>query len=185
MKRFLAMMLVAAMMLSLVACGKDASKGAADVTPLDALTKVWETYGEDEMFFAMGGDMNNIVDNAPGAYDVADVEGLDAVLGFPQASVALIDEAASLVHAMNANTFTAGAYHVTDDSEVEMLIEDLKDNIMNRQWMCGFPDTLIIVKVGGSTLVSAFGNAEIIETFKTKLLEVHEGAEVVCEESLV
>jgi len=184
MKKILSMLLVATMVLSLAACGSDSKEKAESVAPLDALNAVWETYGDDEKFFAMGGDFNNPVNDAPGAYDVADAEGLDATLGFPQSSVALIDEAASLLHAMNANTFTAGAYHVVDAAEVEMLAEDLKDNILNRQWMCGFPETLIIVVVGENTIVSAFGNGEVIDTFKTKLLAVYEDAEVVVEESI-
>lgn len=184
MKKVLSMLLIGAMVLSLAACGKSAEEEVVNDAPVDVLTKVWETYGEDEKFAAMGGDMNNMVDNAPGTFDVADEEGLDTTLGFPQASIPLIDDAASLVHMMNANTFTAGAYHVNDATEVELLIEDLKDNIMNRQWLCGFPETLIIVQVGENTVVSAFGNAEAIDTFKTKLLEVYEGAEVIVEESL-
>ena len=184
MKKFLSMLLVVAMVLSLAACGNKEA-GKEDVAALEVLETVWGAYADDEKFFAMGGDMNNMVDNAPGAYDVADKEGLDATLGFPEASVALIDEAASLIHAMNANTFTAGAYHVTETDEMEMLAGDIEDNIKNRQWMCGFPETLIIVKVGDCTLVTAFGNGEIIETFKTKLLDAYESAEVLAEESLM
>ena len=56
---------------------------------------------------------------------------------------------------------------------------------MNRQWMCGVPDTLIIASVGGEYVVSAFGNAEIIETFKNNLQAQYEIAEIVYEESLV
>jgi len=185
MKRFLSMMLVVAMVFSFTACGNSTSDGGADVAAIDVLTKVWETYGEDERFFAIGGDANNIVENGPGSFETSDAESLDATLGFPQSSVALIDEAASLLHGMNANSLTVGAYHVTDVAEVEMLGEDLKDNIMNRQWICGFPDTLLIVQVGEKTIVSAFGNAELLETFKTKLFDVYKDAEVVCEESLV
>ena len=187
MKRFLALLLAAATIMSLVACGSDSSKGGESITdaPVDVLTKVWESFGEDETFFAMGGDMNNIVDNAPGVFDISDAEVLDSTLGYPQSSVALIDEAASLVHAMNANTFTAGAYHVAEASEIAMLIEDVKDNIMNRQWLCGFPDTLIIVQIGDDVIVTAFGNAELVENFKTKLTAAYEGAEVVVEESLI
>lgn len=182
MKKLLAMLLAGTMMFSVTACGNSGSK--EDVAALDALTAVWDTYEENEMFAARGGDWNNVVDNAPGTFDITDAETLDSELGFPQSSTALIDEAASLIHMMNANTFTAGAFHVTDESEMEMLVEDLKDNILNRQWMCGFPDTLIIAEVGENTLVSAFGNAELIENFKEKITTVYEDAEIVCEESL-
>ena len=108
MKRILTMLLALAMVFSVAACGKKSNDGAND-KPVDVLTKVWDTYKDDEKFAAGGGDANNMVMDGPGKYDVSDVEGLDAQLGFPQASVALIDDAASLVHMMNANTFTAGA----------------------------------------------------------------------------
>ena len=183
MKRILTMLLALAMVVSVVACGKKSNDSAND-KPVDVLTKVWATYKDNEKFAAGGGDAEHTVMDGPGQYDISDVEGLDAQLGFPQASVALIDDAASLVHMMNANTFTAGAYYVSDVNEVEMLVEDMKDNIMSRQWICGFPDTLIIIGVGDHTVVSAFGNEDVVETFEEKLLSVYDDAEVLCEEDL-
>ena len=96
-----------------------------------------------------------------------------------------IDDAASMMHMMNANTFTAGAYHVTAASDVTEVTNAIKDKVMNNHWMCGFPETLIIVQVGDSYLVSAYGNGELIENFKTKLVNTYANAEVVVEESLM
>lgn len=162
--------------------GSEVAVDVADAT--DLLTKVWETYTEAELFPIGGGDFENVVMDAPGKYDVSKVEDMDAVLGLPADSAAWIDDAASIMHMMNANTFTCGAYHLTDSANQQVLADSLKENIVNRQWMCGFPDTLIIASVGKEYVVSAFGNAEIIETFKTKLLTQYEGAEVMYEESL-
>lgn len=187
MKKFTTMLLVVAMVLSLAACGSEQSgnEGTGE-TPLQILETVWGTYGDDEKFSIMGGgpEFEASVMDAPGAFDLTDGEAADSLLGFPSSSVALIDQAASIMHAMNQNTFTAGAYHVANEGDVEMLISDLEDNIMNRQWMCGFPDTLIIVKVDANTLVSAFGEATNIENFKNKLTAAYSGAEVVSEQSL-
>ena len=72
-----------------------------------------------------------------------------------------------------------------DAGDVDGVVSALKDNIKNRQWMCGFPDTLLIVKVDANTVVSAFGEATNIENFKTNILAAYEGAEVVVEESLI
>lgn len=186
------------MMLGLAACGEDkntdsgkttteaTSEAVVEVTDsLEIFTTVWGTYGDDEKFSIAGGDYNNSVMDAPGMFNVADIESLDAMLGVPEASAALIDDAASMMHMMNANTFTAGAYHLIDPANQQAFCDSLKDNIMNRQWMCGFPDTLIIVTIGDSYVVSAFGNAEIIETFKTKLTAEYPAAQVLYEESLV
>lgn len=187
-----------AMMLSMAACGDDKDNGSKDTTTevsteaavevadsLEILTTVWGTYGENEIFAIAGGDYNNSVMDAPGVFDVADTESLDAMLGVPADGAAMIDGAASMMHMMNANTFTAGAYHMADPANQQAFCDKLKDSIMNRQWMCGFPDTLIVVTVGDSYVVSAFGNAEIIETFKTKLTAEYPAASVVYEESLV
>ncbi len=183
--------------LGLVGCGddkKDAGKttteasteAALEITDsLEIFTTVWGTYGEDEKFAIAGGDYNNSVMDAPGKFDVADAESLDAMLGVPADGAAMIDDAASMMHMMNANTFTAGAYHMADPANQQTFCDSLKNNIMNRQWMCGFPDTLIVVTIGDSYVVSAFGNAEIIENFKTKLTTEYPVAAVVYEESLV
>lgn len=193
MKKILALLMTGVLVLSLVACSNDTTNNdttnddvatveVADATEL--LTTVWDSYGEDEKFAIMGGDYVTMVDSAPGKFDISDAESLDAMLGVPADAVSSIDDAASMVHMMNANTFTAGAYHLVADADMTAYADALKENIMNRQWMCGFPDTLIIVSVGGEYVVSAFGAADVIETFKTKLATAYEVAEVIYEESL-
>ena len=194
MKKRIVLLICGMMILSLFGCGKKedvtetpapeaATVDVADATEL--LTNVWGTYTEAELFPIGGGDYENVVMDAPGKYDVSKAEEMDSVLGLPQSSAAMIDDAASMMHMMNANTFTCGAYHLTDASNQQTFADALKENIMNRQWMCGFPDTLLIASVGDEYVVSAFGNAEIMETFKTKLTAQYEAAEVMYEESLV
>ena len=148
------------------------------------LQSIWSAYEEENKFAAGGGDSANMMMDEPGAFDVNNTEELDATLGFPTDYADKIDDAASLMHMMNANTFTAGAYHVSDAANQQTVVDSLKENIMNRQWMCGFPDTLIVAKVGGEYVVSAFGNAEIIENFKNKLSETFSLTDIVYEESL-
>ena len=186
MKKIFAMLLAAAMVLSMAACGKDdKKKEVSGDTPVQVLTTVWDSYADDQKFAISGGDWDNSVMDAPGEFDAANAEALDSMLGFPQDKVEAIDAAASFMHMMNANTFTAGAYHVKDAGDVDGVVSALKDNIKNRQWMCGFPDTLLIVKVDANTVVSAFGEATNIDNFKASILAAYEGAEVVVEESLI
>lgn len=193
MKKLLSIFLVGMLAFSMIACSGTSSENndvnddvvnveIADATEL--LTTVWDSYGEDEKFAIMGGDYVTMVDSAPGKFDISDTESLDAMLGVPADAVASIDGAASMVHMMNANTFTAGAYHLVADADMTAYADALKENIINRQWMCGFPDTLIIVSVGDEYVVSAFGAADVIENFKTKLLEAYEAADIIYEESL-
>lgn len=192
MKKFAVLALCGAMMFSLAACGKEDKKESTEATEevvsitdsLEVLTTVWGTYGDDEKFAVAGGDYNNSVMDAPGKFDVTDAVTLDTMLGVPEDGAALIDDAASIMHMMNANTFTAGAYHMADSANQEDFCTKLKDNILNRQWMCGFPDTLIVVTIGDEYVVSAFGAADVIDTFKTKLTTEYPVAEIMFEESL-
>lgn len=192
MKKSVSFILMAAMVLSLVACGGketggDGGDAGADVADaLTLLTTVWNSYGEDEKFPAMGGDFSeqNMVDGAPGTYGLEDASMLDSTFGLPEASASMIDQAASLIHMMNANTFTCGAFHVSKSDNVSAVADALKENILARQWMCGFPDKLIVITVG-DYVVSAFGNGEIIDTFKTKALAAYESAELVYEENIL
>ena len=153
---------------------------------LDVLNKIWDSFDDEEKFAVIGGmdSEDNIVDGAPGSFSVENAELLDSTLGFPQASASQIESAASLIFMMNANSFTAGAYQVKNSSDIETLASAIKDNIMNRRWMCGFPDKLIVISAGDS-IVSAFGNEDFIELFKTKTLAALDGAKLLYEEPIL
>lgn len=180
MKKLLVSLLAGAMLLGCVACGGGNDTAKVEVADAqELLTKVWDTYAEDEKFFAMGGHFETPVDNAPGAYDVAKAEDLEWSYCIPADSVAMVDDAATIMHAMNANTFSAAAYHVTDAANVQTLIDAIKERTVNNQWMCGFPDELIIVTVGEDYLVTAFGAADLVDNFQNKLVEVYGDAAVV------
>ncbi len=156
-----------------------------DTGALSILNAIWETYGEEEKFPAAGGDFSeeNSVMDAPGNYGIEDAALLDQTFGMPEDAASKIDGAASLMHMMNANTFTCGAFHVGDPEEVSSVAEALRDNIQQRQWMCGFPDKLLIITVD-DYVISAFGNEEFLDTFKSKTTAVYESAELLYEESI-
>ena len=185
-KRILVLVAAALLAMGMMACGKGGAENeTVDMTAVEVLENVWTTYGEDEKFFAMGGDMNNMVDGAPGAYSMDDTEALAYTFQIPAEAFASVDEAASLLHAMNANTFTGGAFHLTDVANTESFVASVKDGVMNAQWMCGFPEKLVVITVHDEFVVSAFGNGEIIENFKNKVTTVYgENAVILVEESL-
>ena len=171
MKKLTALVLAALLVLSLAACGKDNASPGNDQSPaassaLNLLETVWNTYGEDEKFAAVGGDFSeaNMKEDAPGVFDLKDRALADSELGLPE--TAAVDEAASLVHMMNANTFTAAAYHATGDTAE--LAQQLRDNIMQRQWMCGFPDKLTVAVVD-DYVVTVFGADELVDDFMSHL----------------
>lgn len=194
MKKKCLMLMCVISVITLAACGKTESNppvenaqeenvDVADCTEL--LAKVWESYDEDQKFAISGGDYDNMVENSAGAVNVDNAENLDILFGMPADGADMVDEGASIIHMMNANTFTAAAYHLKDSASQQPIADLLKDNIMNRQWMCGFPDTLLIASVGDAYIISAYGEAGNMEVFKEKLLAQYEAAKVIYEESLL
>jgi len=186
MKKILAVILAAMMLLACAACGeKDTPVVLEGVNEAnDILSTVWATYGEEEKFFAMGGDYTNIVDGAPGKCDISSVDNYAGLLVFPADNASMIDDAASIIHAMNANTFTGAAYHVADAANTDALVEAIKTNIMNNQWMCGFPEKLVIATLGEDYIVVAFGAADIVDNFQGKLVSCYAVTNVVCNEAI-
>lgn len=150
---------------------------------LTILNAIWNTYSDEEKFPAAGGDSEHAVDGAPGSFDVSNADSLSYLLTFPADDASLIDSAASLVHMMNLNTFTCGAFHVADANNVARLANDLRTTIQAKRWMCGFPDKLVIVTVGQSVL-SVYGNEELVNTFRDKLLTSYSAATAVYDEAI-
>lgn len=193
MKRFLAIFLMSLITVTLAACGGDERSADSDSSSdqsavrssLELLTTVWSSYNDDEKFPVAGGDMSeeNMTMDAPGKFGIDDTAALDTTLGFPVASAEKIDDAASLVHMMNANTFTCGVFHVKNAEDTADISTAIKDNIMQRQWMCGFPDKLVIVQVD-DYIISFFGENEIVDTFKTKLNAAYNSAETICDDPI-
>lgn len=193
MKKWIAILLAVLLTLSVTACGSTTggdtsgsssqeSEAVSIESAVELLTTVWNTYEEDEKFPAIGGDMTeeNMAENAPGTFDIADTTALDTTLALPASAAEKIDDAASLVHMMNANNFTCGAFHVKDAADVDSIVTDIQDNVLTRQWICGFPNKLVIMQVG-DYVVSFFGSTEIIDTFRDKLAAAYPTASVACE----
>ena len=205
MKKILALILAGVMLLSFAACGGNdvaeettapvteatteeatqapAASDSAAADAADLLNKVWAKFAEDEKFFAMGGDFSNPVDGAAGKYDITLVEDLDGSLGLPQANAAQIDDAASLMHAMNANTFTGAAYHLTAGTDASAFASAIESHLAGRHWMCGIPETLLIVSVDGY-VVTAFGANDIVSNFKAKLTGEFASAQILVEKPI-
>ena len=169
MKKIIALALAAALLLSFTSCtkqnGTGTSSGALKGQPknaLEILEKVWSKYS------ATGGSEQHMKEDKPGKFDVSDAEALDFELGFPKAQASEIDDAASLMHMLNQNNFSCGVYHVKGSGNAEALAGKIKENILARQWMCGFPEKLVILTVG-DYIVSVFGAKELTDTFTAKL----------------
>jgi len=154
-------------------------------SPLAILNTIWATYEEAEMFPVAGGDFSeeNANMEGPGRYSIADAEALDSALGFPAASIAKLEDAASIVHMMNANTFTCGAYRVKADEDLKVIADEIKANITARQWMCGIPEKYVIIALD-KDIICAFGAADIVDVFAGKVKTSFASAETLVEDNI-
>lgn len=178
--------LVCVLAMGMAACKNTDDQGDAGkstMTAVEVLEKVWDIYSEDDKPIVVGGDAEHSVDGAPGAYAIEDAEGIESMFHITADAVALTDEAASAVHAMNANTFTCSAFHLKDGSQKADFAASVKESVLGTHWMCGFPEKLVILSVEDEFVISAFGNGDMIELFKTKVTDTYgDGAAVLAEE---
>lgn len=206
MKRFLAMVLVLTMAMSLfVACGKKAETPAdptndaateatteestepqvtVPASALEILENIWGKYADEEKFAVMGGNMENAVMDGPGEYDLAYAENLTFNLLIPEAEIANVDQVASMIHAMNANTFTCGVFHLVDGIAPEAFAVTMNEAIAGNMWMCGFPERQVIVSLEGGYVVMAFGVNDAMTPFFTHLQEAYPEANVLFDEPI-
>ena len=150
---------------------------------LDILNKVWSSYTEDEKFPAAGGDYDNSVDDAAGAVNIANADNLSYLLTFPANDAVKLDGAASLMHMMNGNSFTCGAYHAANADDVSSIVEDIHNEISGKQWMCGFPDKMFLA-TSGNLIVAVYGDEELVNTFRDKLAAADASFTAVYDEAI-
>ena len=194
MKKIISLVLVCVMMLSLAACG---TKTPTETTPatteapavtvessLAVLESIWNLYGEDEKFAVIGGNMESPVDGAPGNYDMAYAENLTWNLLVPADQLANIDEAATMIHMMNANTFTCGVVHLTEGTDAAAFAQVMRDAIQGNMWMCGFPETLTVAVIGGEYVLIAFGVNDAMNPFMTHFNEAYADANILFNEAI-
>ena len=148
---------------------------------LEILEKVWAQYGESERFPVVGGNMENAVMDAPGSYDLTYAENLPYNLLLPAEHIASVDEVASMIHAMNANTFTCGAFHLAEGVSAADFAAVMEEAVLGNMWMCGFPERLVICAIGEEYVVMAFGVNDAMTPFTTHFAAAYPEARTLCD----
>lgn len=181
MKKILAIVLALVMVMAMAGCNNNGGETTAATTTsavvaadtaLELLEAVWGNYAESEKFAVIGGDFGNPVDNAPGSYDLKEAEGLSATLLIPADQLANVTEAATMVHMMNANTFTGGVVRLAAGADAATFAKAVRDAIQNNQWMCGFPEKLVVATLG-DYIVIAYGLNDAMGPFQQHLVEAY------------
>lgn len=146
-------------------------------------TKVWNSLTDDQKFPAAGGDAKNPVDGGPGKFEM-NAENAETIKWWTHVTDELYamlgDDAATLQHMMNMNTFCSAMVKLNDPSKAAEFAEAYKAAIQAQRWMCGFPDTVIVISVG-DYVIMAYGNETIIENFKNACLAADSQAKLLVE----
>ena len=218
MKKILALVLAALMLVACVACtnnntddttiAPETDAPATDAPETDApavqtpvaesaleiLNKVWASYADEDKFMVGGGFGENMNWEGPGSIPTDNEEALataQAYFVMNEEAVAMVEEMAHVMHGMNANTFTAGAFLLKADADKDAFIASVTDSVKNNRWMCGSPEKFVVITLG-DYIVTAFGHASVTEfsantipVFVNNVKACYESAEVVVEESLL
>ncbi len=161
----------------------DAQVGMANTEAAGILKNIWDSFDEGERFSAYGGTVEHSVENAPGDLDMQNTQELITKYMIPEAQLSNLEEGASLVHLMNSNIFTGGAFLLKTDADAKTVAKALRDNIQATQWICGHPDRLVIAQVQ-EHLVMAFGEQELMQGFQAKLTQAYADAQVLYNEAV-
>ena len=180
---------ILALVLSMTACGNKKQEETvpaveAPASALEVLETVWAMYGDDQKFPVIGGDMANPVNDGPGNYNLAD-ENISYTLLIPEAQLKNVTEAASMIHMMNANTFTCAVFRLADGVKAADFGNAMKEAVMGNQWMCGFPETLVIQNIADTYVLVAFGVNDAINPFMTYLVASYPQSVSLVKESII
>ncbi len=161
MKKIIATLLAVAMMAALIAgCGSksaDNNTSAAAESQAASAMEIYETIQASftgEMFSAAGGDMDNMSMDGAGVYDIEkNADAFMSTVLMPQDQMADIkNDVATLQHMMNVNSFCSAVMKLNDGVDVKAFAEAYKTAVQSNQWMCGFPDKVLVYYVDGYVL---------------------------------
>ena len=145
------------------------------------------TATEDTMLYVAGGNINNFETTSmegPAAFIALADSDYNDNLGIPESEASKIASAASMFNMMNTNVFNSFAVQFKDGTDVDASIEAIKANILSRQWICGAPEKLVIVKMPGNCIVAVWGVVEfggIVDPYVASIATLVEGTTTVVE----
>lgn len=153
----------------------------------EALAPSFGMPAEDIKMSFMGGyfDENDpaAITQGPGSIPV-DNEAISYEALLPTDAVAKVDDAAILKHPMMLNFFVGVAFRVTNEADIDSVVDGLKNSIANNHWQCGQPEGYYVIKID-NFVVSTYGLMDNINALKDAITSTYEDAVVVYEGSFI
>ena len=121
--------------------------------------------------------------NEPGAIAPSDGEVLESQTLFPAASSDKLNSAAVFFNMMNQNNGTFAAFELKNEADMQTLADMMKNKIKDNQWICGFPESYLIMRAG-NVMVFAYGLDTALGAWKSAVMSVYADATVIYNEAL-
>ncbi len=132
-------------------------------TAAEILEYAWAGMGAEHQPAVIGGHFSAEYTHGPYTYDLAYSEDLAATLLLPEDQMDQLVDAATVVHMLNANSMTAGVVKLQEGTDVKAFADATAARISGNQWMCGFPEKLVIIQVNDDFLFVAYGLIELLD----------------------
>ena len=158
--------------------------GTSGTDSAGILEKIWNLVPEEDRFAVYGGAMSHAVNDGPGDLDLKDTEELTGKYLLPEAHIANVKDAASLMHMMNGNIFTAAVVTLGDGVDGEALVKAWRETIHQNRWICGQPDEMLMYRMGDHILM-AFGSNDAMSVFEAKTAEAFPDGTMLYSEPIV
>ena len=158
----------------------DETQAPAFASAVELYTQIWDTLGEDRQFPAAGGDAEHEAE-APAKFALTkeNKETFEYLLHVTDELYDMLDDdVATLQHMMNTNTFSSAAAKLKDPSAAEEFAKAYKTAVQGQQWMCGFPDKVVVISVD-DYVIMAYGYEDIINDLVDACSAVAPGSRVL------
>lgn len=197
MKKMMTLILALTMLAAMiVGCAGNSNESTTDDTgttgtntqvaasALEVLTNIWAGFTDEEKFPVYGGDAANLVNDAPGSYNLQDTESLGVQLLVPADQVQNITEAASLFHGMMSNNFSCGVFRVAQGVSASAFADTMHNAVGSARWLCGTPEKTVIAVIGDEYVLMAFGLENVIDKLQEKVTAAYADAQIKYAEAI-
>lgn len=144
------------------------------------LESIHKAMPDDAEFPAAGGDEAHDNMEGAGEFDISVYgDSFQAQILVDEELTAMVKpQAATMLHMMNTNTFCSAVMQLNDAADAEAFASHYQQIVQSNHWMCGFPDTMVVLSLG-DYVITAYGADDLIQAFKTAAQGL--GAEVLVE----
>ena len=159
--------------------------GTSNTKSAELLAAIWDRYGQDERFASYGGTVEHSISDAPGDLDLANTDELTGMYLIPADQLGQLKDAASLVHMMNSNIFTAAMVELSNAGQLGTFAESWRDAIRQNRWICGQPDRMVMAVPEQGRVLMAFGSNDAMDIFETHMKEAYPNIRILYQEAVV